>query len=107
MRFACSLILIVAFTVCATAGSPQEGSVDGATLQALDAAQRSLRAAPDSEANRLTLASLYLKVGQNHSAVETLQAYLQSHPDAPKPLRLLAVAYLRAEDYAGAKDSAE
>jgi tetratricopeptide (TPR) repeat protein len=107
MRSACSLILIAAFISCATAGSPPEGAVDRATLQSLEAAQQSLRAAPDSEANRLTLASLYLKVGQNHSAIETLQAYLQSHPEAPKTLRLLAVAYLRAEDYAAAKDSVE
>jgi tetratricopeptide (TPR) repeat protein len=81
--------------------------VDSETLHALEAAQRSLRAAPDSEANTLTLASLYLKAGQNHSAVEALQAYLQSHPEAPETLRLLAVAHLRAEEYAPAKDSAE
>jgi len=106
MRFACSLILIVSFSFPAP-GSTPDGTVDRETLQAIDAAQRSLRAAPDSEANRLTLASLYLKVGQNHSAVETLQTYLQSHPDAPKTLRLLAVAYLREEEYSAAKDSAE
>jgi tetratricopeptide (TPR) repeat protein len=106
MRFACGLILIASFSFPAP-GSPVDGAVDRETLQAIDAAQRSLRAAPDSEANNLTLASLYLKVGQNHGAVETLQAYLQSHPDAPKTLRLLAVAYLREEEYSAAKDSAE
>jgi tetratricopeptide (TPR) repeat protein len=106
MRFYCGLIVIVAFLFPAF-GSPPDGTVDRETLQAIDAAQRSLNAAPDSEANRLTLASLYLKVGQNHSAVETLQAYLESHPDASKTLRLLAVAYLREEEYSAAKDSAE
>jgi tetratricopeptide (TPR) repeat protein len=106
MRFACGLILITAF-LSPTFGSPRDGTVDRETLQAIDAAQKSLKAAPDSEANRLTLASLYLKVGQNHSAAETLQAYLQSHPDAPKTLRLIAVAYLREEEYSAAKDAAE
>jgi len=106
MRFACGLILITALSSSAS-GSPPDEAVDRETLQAIDAAQRSLNAAPDSEANRLTLASLYLKVGQNRSAVETLQPYLQSHPDAPKTLRLLAVAYLREEEYSAAKDSAE
>jgi tetratricopeptide (TPR) repeat protein len=106
MRSTCCLILIVSFSFTAP-GSTPDGTVDRETLQAIEAAQRSLQAAPDSEANRLTLASLYLKVGQNRSAVETLQAYLQSHPDAPKTLRLLAVAYLREEEYSAAKDSAE
>ena len=98
MRFACGLILIASFAFSA---------VDPEILQAIDAAQRSLQAAPDSEPNRLMLASLYLKAGQNRSAVEILKTYLQSHAGAPKTLRLLAVAYLREEEYAAAKDAAE
>jgi len=106
MRVACGLILIAWFSLPA-AGSPPARQVDRETLQALDAAQRSLRAAPDSEANRLTLASLYLKIGQNHGAVDTLQGYLRTHPGASKVLRLLSVAYLREEDYSAAKGAAE
>jgi tetratricopeptide (TPR) repeat protein len=106
MRVAYGLILALSVLFLAH-GSPQEGKVDTETLQAIDAAQRSLRTAPDSETNRITLASLYLKAGQNRSAVETLRTYLQSHPDAPKTLRLLAVAYLREEDYPAAKDAAQ
>src|SRR5260221_1514514 len=100
MRFAFGLILIAWFPLSAA-------TLDRQTLQDLDAAQQSLKAAPDSEVKRLTLASLYLKVGQNRSAVEILKTYLQSHPDAPKTLRLLAVAHLREEDYPAAKNAAE
>jgi tetratricopeptide (TPR) repeat protein len=100
-------LMLAALLSFPAVGSPPDGTVDRDTLQALETAQRSLQAAPDSEANRLTLASLYLKVGQNQSAIQTLQGYLQSHPDAPKTLRLLAVAYLREDAYGPAKDAAE
>jgi tetratricopeptide (TPR) repeat protein len=106
MRFACGLILIVLLPFPA-AGAPSQALVDGGTLHALEAAQNALHAEPDSEANRLNLASLYLKAGQNRSAVDTLKAYLQAHPDAPKASRLISVAYLREDDYAAAKDAAE
>jgi tetratricopeptide (TPR) repeat protein len=106
MRFACGLILMVSFSFRA-AGSPPAGALDDETFRAIEAAQRALRAMPESETNTLTLASLYLKVGQNRSAVETLQAYVQFHPDSPKTLRLLAVAYLRQEEYPAAQDAAE
>ena len=106
MQFARTLLLIASSLLSATPSHAQ-GAADAETLQALDAAQRALRAAPDSEARRLALASLYLKAGQNISAAETLKQYLQSHPQAPNALRLLALAYLRQEDYAAAKDIAE
>src|SRR5258707_905246 len=89
MRFAYGPILILLLTFHA-AGAPWQNPVDGETLHSLQMAQRALQAEPDSEANRLNLASLYLKVGQNRSAVDTLKPYLETHPDAPKVLRLMA-----------------
>ena len=106
MQFARTLLQIASLLLSATASVAQEVP-DAGTLQALDAALRALRSAPDSEATRLEVASLYLKAGQNTNAAETLKQYLESHPQAPKILRLLALAYLRQEDYAAAKDAAE
>jgi tetratricopeptide (TPR) repeat protein len=106
MRFACTLILIAWFSFSA-AGIQNEAAVDRAGLQAIEAAQQLLRASPDSEANRLSVASLYLKAGRNQDAVQICQQYLHSHPDAPKTLRVLALAYLRKEDYSAARDTAE
>jgi tetratricopeptide (TPR) repeat protein len=100
MRFALGPFLLVCSSLLAQ-------SPDRATLQQITAAQQLLKANPDSEQKRLSLASLYLKLGQNQTAIETLQPYLQAHPNAPMTLRLLAVAYLRKEDYTAAKDTAE
>ncbi len=106
MWFVRGLILVVSFAI-SVVGLQTEPLVDPKTLQAIDAAQRLLRAAPDSEANRLSLASLYLKADRNQDAVQLLREYLQSHPDDSKALRVLAVAYLRKEDYPAASDTAE
>jgi tetratricopeptide (TPR) repeat protein len=106
MRFAFGLLLIAFFSLPAVSVQT-EAPVGRQALPAIGAAQQLVRTAPDSEPNRLSLASLYLKVGQNKAAVETLQEYLQSHPDAPMTLRLLAVAYLRLEDYSAANNTAE
>lgn len=99
--------LIFALVSWSAAGEPLQDLVDAETLHALEAAQKALHAEPESEGNRINLASLYLKLGQNGIAVDTLKIYLQAHPNAPKTLRLIAVAYLRQEDYAAAKDAAE
>jgi tetratricopeptide (TPR) repeat protein len=106
MRFAYGPILSLLLPFYA-AGVPWQSPVDGETLHALQTAQRALYAEPDSEANRLNLASLYLKAGQNRSAVDTLKPYVETHPNAPKVLRLMAVAYLRQEDYSAARDASE
>ncbi len=82
-------------------------ATDRETLQAIVTAQRALTASPESEDSRLALASVYLTAGQNKRAIDTLQPYLQAHADSPKTLRLLAVAYLRQDEYALAKDAAE
>lgn len=79
----------------------------GDALAGIESAQRKLRQTPDLESNTLSLASLYLKIGQNRPAVDVLKSFLQSHPDASGSLRLLALAYLREEDYSLAKDTAE
>lgn len=60
-----------------------------------------------SQVPALDLASVYLKAGQNASAVQTLQSSLRLHPDEPQALRLIAVAYLRLDDYGSAKSAAE
>jgi hypothetical protein len=99
MRFAYGLILIALLTLSAASALAQN-LVDGETLHALEAAQKAVHAEPDSETNRLDLASRYLKAGWNRSAVDTLKVYLQVHPDAPSTLRLISVAYLREDDYA-------
>jgi tetratricopeptide (TPR) repeat protein len=106
MRFAYGLILIALLTLSAASALAQN-LVDGETLHPLEAAQKAVHAEPDSETNRLDLASRYLKAGWNRSAVDTLKVYLQVHPDAPSTLRLISVAYLREDDYAAAKDAAE
>ena len=100
MRFALSQILLVCFSLLAE-------SPDREILRKISAAQQLLKAHPDSEQNRLSLASLYLQLGQNQTAIDTLQPYLRAHPNAPMTLRLLAVANLRKEDYAAAKETAE
>jgi tetratricopeptide (TPR) repeat protein len=104
MRIRLALILLFWFPA---AGSQTGVAVDRETVDAIDGALRALTAAPDSESARVSLASLYLKAGQNQTAIQTLRPYLQSHPDAPKALRLLAVAYLRNDEYLEAKDAAE
>jgi tetratricopeptide (TPR) repeat protein len=106
MRFRCSLALAAALSIYA-GGLQSEAPGSRDTLATVEAAQRRLQQNPNAEENTLTLASLYLKLGQNRAAVETLKQYLQSHADAPKSLRMLALAYLRQEDYTAAKDSAE
>ena len=107
MRFACGLFLIVSFSFSAIGFQTTKPPSDRETLQAIESAQRVLRTGPDSEAKRLSLASLYLKAGRNQDAAQLLQEYLQSHPEASKTLRLLAMAYLRKEDYSAAKATAE
>ncbi len=106
MWFACGLILLALFSLCA-AGLQTDAPADRDPLQAIEAARRLLRETPDSEGNRLSLAALYLKAGRNQDAVQILQEYLQSHPNSRKALRVLAVAYLRKEDYSPASDTAE
>ncbi len=106
MRFRCTLALAAALS--ANAGGWQgEPATNRETLTAIEAAQRRLEQAPGSEQNTVSLASLYLKAGQNRAAVETLKQYVQSHAEAAKSLRMLALAYLREEDYAQAKETAE
>lgn len=102
MRWRCCLAVAAAFSLSAYGWQTGDDS-----LSAIESAQRKFRRAPNLESNTLALASLYLKIGQNRPAVDILKSYLQSHPEAPKSLRLLALAYLRAEDYSVATKTAE
>ncbi|HEY2014068.1 MAG TPA: tetratricopeptide repeat protein [Bryobacteraceae bacterium] len=78
----------------------------GSEIQQIESAESAVRRAPDSETARIALGTLYLKLGQNRRASETLAAYLKVHPNSPKTLRLLAAASLRQEDYTAAKNYA-
>src|SRR5258708_30947712 len=72
----------------------------------MEAGERAVRLAPDSETDRISLATLYLMAGQDRRAIETLRDYSRSRPNSAKVWRLLATAYLRQEDYTAAKDCA-
>lgn len=106
MRIVCGFILL-AFSPFWASGLQSEATVDSGSLQAIEAAQKSVRESPDLESARLSLATLYLKAGRNQDAVQVLQPYLQSHPDSSKVIQILAVAFLRKEDYQAASESAE
>jgi tetratricopeptide (TPR) repeat protein len=69
----------------------------------IETEERAVRDQPDSEASRTALATLYLQIGRNRNASDTLQEYLKSHKGSVAVLKLLATAYLRQEDYALAK----
>jgi tetratricopeptide (TPR) repeat protein len=62
---------------------------------------------PDAEAPRLELATLYLGLGQNRPASDLLLEYTKVHPKSMGALRLLALSYLREENYTAAKDYAQ
>jgi tetratricopeptide (TPR) repeat protein len=70
-------------------------------------ARKSVQASPNAEAPRLELATLYLKLGQNHNASALLLEYATAHPKSVATLRLLALSYLREENYTAAKDYAQ
>lgn len=77
------------------------------TIETIKAAQRAVAASPESEAPLLSLADIYLRAERIQDAVLTLKPFAQAHSDSVKSLRLLALAYLRNEDYANARDAAE
>ena len=97
--------VLILFTLTCFPVVPQAQQQDAEL--AIEAAQTAVLDHPDVESNRLQLASLYLKAGQNPGAIRTLQAWLNLHPDATGALRLVAVAYLRSEAYSSAKAAAE
>jgi tetratricopeptide (TPR) repeat protein len=99
MRFAPAFFAIVTLPTAAAAQ-------DNATFQSLAADEQAVRLRPDSERDRVALATLYLKLGQNRKAAETLQEYLHAHAGSASTRRLLAAAYLREEDYPSAKEAA-
>ena len=99
--------LWVALCSVCTGNSQRNATLNPQTLREIAAAQAAARSAPQSEANRVFLASLYLKIGRNQNAIQILQPFLQAHPDARKVQSLLAAAYLRDEQYAAARDLAE
>src|SRR5258708_11932049 len=76
-------------------------------IQQIEIAENAVRKAPDSEAERIALGTLYLQLGQNRRACETLAKYLEAHPNSAKTLRLLAAGSLRQDDYAVARAYAE
>src|SRR5258708_4220727 len=76
-------------------------------IQQIEIAENAVRKAPDSEAERIALGTLYLQLGQNRRACETLAKYLEAHPNSAKTLRLLAAGSLRQDDYAAARAYAE
>src|SRR4030081_3656150 len=82
------------------------GAGGAQSLDAIQAGERAVRIAPDSEANRISLDTIDLTAGQDRRAVETLRGYARSHPNSAKVWRLLATAYLHQEDYTAAKDCA-
>ena len=98
--------LLVAGLLCAASVAWQRRAEDAQSLDAIEAGERAVRLAPDSEADRISLATLYLMAGQDRRAVETLRDYSLSRPNSAKVWRLLATAYLRQEEYTAAKDCA-
>ncbi len=75
-------------------------------MQKIEESEHAVLSAPDSEANRLSLAALYLQVGQESRAIAVLYDYVEKNPRAVKSLQLIAVAHLRQEEYNGAKQYA-
>lgn len=98
--------LLVAGLLCVASVAWQRRAGDAQSLDAIEAGERAVRLAPDSEADRISLATLYLMAGQDRRAVETLRDYSHSRPNSARIWRLLATAYLRQEDYTAAKDCA-
>jgi tetratricopeptide (TPR) repeat protein len=74
--------------------------------QTLETSERSVRQHPDSESDRLSIATTYLQKGRNRNASQTLQEYLKTHKGSAAAFELLATAYLRQEDYPPAKIAA-
>lgn len=106
MRLVYGSLWVALCSVC-TGNSQPNATVTPLTLREIAAAQIAVHSAPDSEANLVSLASLYLRVGRNQNAIQTLQPFLKAHPDARKIQSLLAAADLRDEQYAAARDLAE
>jgi tetratricopeptide (TPR) repeat protein len=106
MRRISEIILIASLSLPLCAVQAQTSARDS-TVKSIEAAQSTLAAAPDSEGARLSLAELYLKAGRNGDAVATLKDYADAHSQSVKALRLLALAYVRKEDYPNAKDAAD
>src|SRR5258708_40157351 len=98
--------LLVAGLLCAASVAWQRGAGGAQSLDAIEAGERAVRLAPNSEADRISLATLYLMAGQDRRAVETLRDYSRSHPNSSKVWRLLATAYLRQGDYTSAQGCA-
>jgi tetratricopeptide (TPR) repeat protein len=94
--------IVLIFAVSAAA----QNRADSDTLRSIEVAQSALRENPDAAANRVALAELYLRTGQNRSAVELLSPWVKLHSEATQALRLLAAAYLRGDNYAEAKTTA-
>jgi tetratricopeptide (TPR) repeat protein len=106
MRVRYSLALAAALSLRA-AHWQSDGLTNKDALASIEDAQRRFEQTPNSEEGALSLASMSLQVGQNQAAVAALTQFLESHPDAPRSLRMLALAYLRQEDYSSAKKTAE
>lgn len=106
MRRTYEMILFASLSLPLCAMQTQTSALDSA-VDSVEAAQSALVVAPDSESVRLSLAELYLKAGRNGDAVATLKDYAGAHSQSVKTLRLLAVAYVRKEDYPNAKNAAE
>ena len=106
MRRGSEIILIAPLLLAFCAGQTQTSALDSA-LRSIEAARSAVIAAPASQMARLSLAELYLRVGRNQDAVETLKDFVQTHPESGNTLRLLALAYARKEDYPNAKETAE
>ena len=106
MRRRSRIILIAPLLLALCAGQTKTGSLDSA-IRSIEAARSAVISDPSSQIARLSLAELYLRGGRNQDAIETLRDFLQAHPDSLDTLRLLALAYVRKEDYANAKEAAE
>jgi tetratricopeptide (TPR) repeat protein len=78
-----------------------------ADVAAIVKARQAVLASPDAETPRLELATLYLKLGQNHNASGLLLEYINTHPKSVAALRLLALSCLREENYTAARDYAQ
>jgi protein O-GlcNAc transferase len=106
MRRGSEIILIAPLLMALCAGQTQTGALDSA-IRSIETARSAVVAAPASQMARISLAELYLRVGRNQDAVETLKDFVQTHPESGNTLRLLALAYARKEDYPNAKEAAE
>jgi tetratricopeptide (TPR) repeat protein len=77
-----------------------------APSQTIETAVRAVREHPDSESDRITLATIYLQSGRNRNAFDALQEFLKTYKGSAASFKLLATAYLREEDYEQAKVAA-